>query len=102
MHHIADDRAGAVRDGPAAALRDDRGRAAEELLLPAARVPAVKVGASLLDKNICTVTKNICRYKLHILLNEIRELAEQKAVPHRDFYNVRKVDILFNANVKNI
>ena len=41
MLHITDDRAGAVRDGPAAALRDDRGRAAEELLLPAARVPAV-------------------------------------------------------------
>lgn len=41
MHHVTDDRAGAVRDGPAAALRDDRGRAAEELLLPAARVPAV-------------------------------------------------------------
>ena len=41
MHHITDDRAGAVRDGPAAALRDDRGRAAEEFLLPAARVPAV-------------------------------------------------------------
>ena len=32
------------------------------------------------------------KYKLHILLNEIRELAEQKVVPHRDFYNVRKVD----------
>ena len=41
MLHITDDRAGAVRDGPAAALRDDRGRAAEEFLLPAARVPAV-------------------------------------------------------------
>ena len=25
------------------------------------------------------------------MLNEIRELAEQKAVTHRDFYNVRKV-----------
>ena len=31
------------------------------------------------------------KYKLHNLLNEIRELAEQKAVSHRDFYNVRKV-----------
>ena len=41
MLHITDDRAGAVRDGPAAALRNDRGRAAKELLLPAARVPAV-------------------------------------------------------------
>ena len=28
---------------------------------------------------------------MHNLLNEIRELAEQKAVSHRDFYNVRKV-----------
>ena len=34
------------------------------------------------------------KYKLHILLNEIRELAEQKAVPHRDFYNVRKVTMI--------
>ena len=25
------------------------------------------------------------------MLNEIREVAEQKAVTHRDFYNVRKV-----------
>jgi hypothetical protein len=25
------------------------------------------------------------------MLNEIRELAEQKDVTHRDFYNVRKV-----------
>ena len=31
------------------------------------------------------------RYQLHNLLNEIRELAEQKSVSHRDFYNVRKV-----------
>ena len=33
------------------------------------------------------------RNQLHQLLNEIRELAEQKAVSHRDFYNVRKVRI---------
>eukprot|EP00697_Spironema_sp_BW2_P010243 gnl/Spiro4/25393_TR12662_c0_g1_i1.p1 gnl/Spiro4/25393_TR12662_c0_g1~~gnl/Spiro4/25393_TR12662_c0_g1_i1.p1 ORF type:complete len:748 (-),score=211.67 gnl/Spiro4/25393_TR12662_c0_g1_i1:98-2341(-) len=31
-------------------------------------------------------------FKLHLLLNEERELAEMKTVPHRDFYNVRKVD----------
>ena len=31
------------------------------------------------------------RYELHVLLNELRELAGQKNVPHRDFYNVRKV-----------
>ena len=32
------------------------------------------------------------RFKLHTLLNEEVELAAQKEVPHRDFYNVRKVD----------
>ena len=31
--------------------------------------------------------------QLHTMLNEIRELAEQKAVTHRDFYNVRKVAV---------
>ncbi|PAA91963.1 hypothetical protein BOX15_Mlig026407g1, partial [Macrostomum lignano] len=32
------------------------------------------------------------KYQLHSLLNEFRESAEQKSVPHRDFYNIRKVD----------
>lgn len=32
------------------------------------------------------------KFQLHVLLNELRELASQKAVPHRDFYNIRKVD----------
>lgn len=32
------------------------------------------------------------RFNLHTLLNSERELIAQKAVPHRDFYNVRKVD----------
>ncbi|KAG6942493.1 hypothetical protein JG688_00018089, partial [Phytophthora aleatoria] len=32
------------------------------------------------------------RFNLHSLLNSDRELVAQKAVPHRDFYNVRKVD----------
>ncbi|CAH0514989.1 unnamed protein product [Peronospora belbahrii] len=32
------------------------------------------------------------RFNLHMLLNSDRELLAQKAVPHRDFYNVRKVD----------
>jgi AMP deaminase len=35
--------------------------------------------------------------KLHVLLNEIRELHEQKCVPHRDFYNIRKVDTHVHA-----
>jgi len=37
------------------------------------------------------------KYTMHNLLNEIRELAEQKAVSHRDFYNVRKVDTHIHA-----
>lgn len=32
------------------------------------------------------------KYNIHILLNETRELVAQKSVPHRDFYNIRKVD----------
>lgn len=32
------------------------------------------------------------RYDLYTLLNEYEEVAETKKVPHRDFYNVRKVD----------
>ncbi|XP_038062446.1 AMP deaminase 2-like isoform X2 [Patiria miniata] len=32
------------------------------------------------------------RFHLHSLLNEMKELAAQKSVPHRDFYNIRKVD----------
>jgi len=32
------------------------------------------------------------KFHLHELLNGSREVLEQKSVPHRDFYNVRKVD----------
>ena len=31
------------------------------------------------------------RFNLHILLNEAVEMKEARAVPHRDFYNIRKV-----------
>eukprot|EP00094_Tigriopus_californicus_P004108 TCALIF_03957-PA protein Name:"Similar to Ampd2 AMP deaminase 2 (Rattus norvegicus)" AED:0.05 eAED:0.05 QI:23/1/0.88/1/0.87/1/9/284/755 len=37
------------------------------------------------------------KFQLHVLLNELRELAAQKAVAHRDFYNVRKVDTHIHA-----
>ncbi|KRZ59838.1 AMP deaminase 2 [Trichinella nativa] len=30
------------------------------------------------------------KFQLHILLNDIREMTEQKSVAHRDFYNIRK------------
>src|SRR6266536_3864741 len=32
------------------------------------------------------------KFSLHSLLNEYQEVADTKKVPHRDFYNVRKVD----------
>ncbi|KAK4534250.1 hypothetical protein CDCA_CDCA01G0275 [Cyanidium caldarium] len=32
------------------------------------------------------------KFQTHLLLNEEAERCEQKTVPHRDFYNVRKVD----------
>lgn len=32
------------------------------------------------------------KFNLYVLLNEYQETADSKKVPHRDFYNVRKVD----------
>ncbi|KAL0135728.1 AMP deaminase [Mucor lusitanicus] len=32
------------------------------------------------------------KWQMYILLNEFQEIADSKRVPHRDFYNVRKVD----------
>ncbi|KAI9002405.1 hypothetical protein BC832DRAFT_593705 [Gaertneriomyces semiglobifer] len=32
------------------------------------------------------------KFQMYVLLNEYQELADSKRVPHRDFYNVRKVD----------
>lgn len=37
------------------------------------------------------------KFQLHTMLNEIREMTEQKSVTHRDFYNVRKVDTHIHA-----
>ncbi|XP_035704362.1 AMP deaminase 2 isoform X8 [Folsomia candida] len=37
------------------------------------------------------------KYQLHALLNEVQELTAQKDVPHRDFYNIRKVDTHIHA-----
>lgn len=34
----------------------------------------------------------LSKWSLYGLLNEYQEMADMKAVPHRDFYNVRKVD----------
>ncbi|XP_060713765.1 AMP deaminase 2-like isoform X2 [Tachysurus vachellii] len=37
------------------------------------------------------------KFQMHVLLNEMKELAAQKKVPHRDFYNIRKVDTHIHA-----
>ncbi|KAK6111883.1 Adenosine/AMP deaminase family protein [Brugia pahangi] len=37
------------------------------------------------------------KFQLHTLMNELREQHEQKSVPHRDFYNIRKVDTHIHA-----
>lgn len=37
------------------------------------------------------------KFQLHVHLNELRELQQQKQVKHRDFYNVRKVDTHIHA-----
>ncbi|KAK7916694.1 hypothetical protein WMY93_012455 [Mugilogobius chulae] len=38
------------------------------------------------------------KFQMHILLNEMKEMAAQKKVPHRDFYNIRKVDTHIHAS----
>uniref|UniRef100_A0A8D0CJ90 AMP deaminase n=1 Tax=Scleropages formosus TaxID=113540 RepID=A0A8D0CJ90_SCLFO len=38
------------------------------------------------------------KFQMHILLNEMKELAAQRKVPHRDFYNIRKVDTHIHAS----
>ncbi|ESP03173.1 hypothetical protein LOTGIDRAFT_137775 [Lottia gigantea] len=38
------------------------------------------------------------KFQLHLLLNELKESALQKTVPHRDFYNIRKVDTHVHAS----
>jgi len=38
------------------------------------------------------------KFHIHNLLNELRESVAQKEIPHRDFYNVRKVDTHVHAS----
>lgn len=38
------------------------------------------------------------KFQLHVLMNELKESAAQKTVPHRDFYNIRKVDTHVHAS----
>ncbi len=38
------------------------------------------------------------KFELHAMLNEFKEISQQKAISHRDFYNVRKVDTHIHAS----
>ena len=38
------------------------------------------------------------KFELHCMLNEYKEISQQNSVPHRDFYNVRKVDTHIHAS----
>ena len=38
------------------------------------------------------------KFELHCMLNEFKEISQQKAISHRDFYNVRKVDTHIHAS----
>lgn len=63
--------------------------------------PALNSMPTLNKVGVCGVyRKSFCyrrlqylssKFQMHILLNEMKELAAQKQVPHRDFYNIRKV-----------
>lgn len=41
---------------------------------------------------ICLYIHFIQKFNLHLMLNADKEFLAQKSAPHRDFYNVRKVD----------
>lgn len=74
-------------------------------MLPAISVPTIREFYMDLDK-ILTVSSDgpsksfafrrlqylEAKFNLYVLLNEYQETADSKKVPHRDFYNVRKVD----------
>ncbi|KHN98596.1 AMP deaminase [Metarhizium album ARSEF 1941] len=77
----------------------------ENATLPAIKVPTIREFYMDLD-SILTIssdgpTKSFAfrrlqyleaKFNLYALLNEYQETADSKKVPHRDFYNVRKVD----------
>lgn len=79
--------------------------ASKEIDLLLSAIPVMDRNSFLADMNVMLAftsdgpLKSFCyrrlmflssKYQLHVLLNEFRESAEQKKVPHRDFYNIRK------------
>ncbi|KAI9189537.1 AMP deaminase [Blastocladiella emersonii ATCC 22665] len=82
-------------------------RSAEDMAAgkPWSRVPSIKKYFTDLDFIISVISEGPAKsfayrrlryleskFNMYALLNESREVAETKGVPHRDFYNVRKVD----------
>ncbi|KLU87535.1 AMP deaminase 2 [Magnaporthiopsis poae ATCC 64411] len=78
---------------------------AEEADQPAVRVPTIREFYMDLDKILSVAadgpSKSFAyrrlqylegKFRLYTLLNDYQETADSKRVPHRDFYNVRKVD----------
>lgn len=41
---------------------------------------------------VYNLTNTIQKFRLHLLVNADQEFLAQKSAPHRDFYNIRKVD----------
>lgn len=87
-------------------LTDPNDEMAKEIDLLLSAIPLMDRNSFLSDMNVVLAftsdgpLKSFCyrrlmflnsKYQLHVLLNEFRESAEQKKVPHRDFYNIRKV-----------
>ena len=50
------------------------------------------VHATVYIYSLCSLLWICQKFNLHLMVNADRELLAQKAAPHRDFYNVRKVD----------
>ncbi|KAL8370985.1 hypothetical protein RB595_001032 [Gaeumannomyces hyphopodioides] len=78
---------------------------AEEADEPAVRIPTIREFYMDLDKILSVAadgpSKSFAyrrlqylegKFRLYTLLNDYQETADSKRVPHRDFYNVRKVD----------
>ena len=67
------------------------GVSAQEFLADAARVTRMVSDGALKTFAFRRLSFLQSRFQLHLLLNEQLEANEQKRVPHRDFYNIRKV-----------
>lgn len=69
------------------------GVSAQEFLADAARVTRMVSDGALKTFAFRRLSFLQSRFQLHLLLNEALEATEQKRVSHRDFYNIRKVQV---------